>query len=803
SYNGGNSTTANRAASLLAFSNFVTAADIKGINVILDAPFNHTAYDCEISSQGLPLFAEAGLNTSGWSATDKIKDRDARFYSTKGATGIVYSAPANSASDIAPAPDRNDFGKWADVIDVFFGRYATLVTGDPIADVSRATVANEGDWITISDLQGGAGSNGAVTRAVWKYFARYVPYWLEKTGLPAGSSKEDQAYKGIDGLRADFGQGMPPQFWEYVINVARTHKWNFIFMTESLDGGAVTYRSNRHFDLLNENIVFPWQSATNTSGHQAIFETRRTSYGQGLVLLNNTSHDEAGYSDPWQAFIRYAVGSTVDGAPMIMYGQEIGTSATLSFDNYELNFGKLIPHFKKWNSMQPQWNAWGSNSFGVKNLMPAYSGAGLAREFSPALRSSGRWFLNPTGSNDPDQRIFAVAKYEEANASPANKDVVLAFVNLDRSNVAANNFAIPSGLGSLLGIQSGRTYNVRNIAAYLGPNNEYPNRRNSYLWPTARTGADILTNGIYVSLAAVPTNDATWATTPFEAQYLKLYDVSTPTLSFSPPSTGTYETTLTLSSSNNASAAVTYSLVGGNTNKVSLAGTQLTFNSGTGSVTVRATITETANYLGTSADATITFAKATGGITLGNLTQTEGFVTAVTATTAPLGMGTVITYNGSASVPSLPNTYSVLASLSDENYQGSNSGTLTIVAAGPSFVSSFPGVTATSDSDHDGVSALLEYTLGGSTNSNDIGLLPVLTSSGSILRLTAVVRTNDPTLIIGAEAVTNLTGTWSSVNISTNTSNQTGVSAGFQRREYDFDAGTNSRAFLRLRVTQP
>jgi len=36
---------------------------------------------------------------------------------------------------------------------------------------------------------------------------------------------------------------------------------DFVFMTESLDGGAVTYRSNRHFDILNENIVFPLQSA--------------------------------------------------------------------------------------------------------------------------------------------------------------------------------------------------------------------------------------------------------------------------------------------------------------------------------------------------------------------------------------------------------------------------------------------------------------------------------------------------------------------------------------------------------------
>ena len=122
--------------------------------------------------------------------------------------------------------------------------------------------------------------------------------------------------------------------------------------------------------------------------------------------------------------------------------------------------------------MQPQWSAWSSNTFGVRNLIPAYSGAGKAREFSPALRSSSRWFLNPNGSTTADPNIFAVAKYEQANASPATKDVVLAFVNLSRSNTSANTFGIPSSLGTLLGIKSGRTYNVRNIAAYLGPNNE-------------------------------------------------------------------------------------------------------------------------------------------------------------------------------------------------------------------------------------------------------------------------------------------------------------------------------------------
>jgi hypothetical protein len=587
-----------RTSSMTAFQTFVTNADTKGMNIILDAPFNHTAWDCEVSTQGLPLFYEAGLNTSGWNATDKIKDREVRFYSSNGGAGTAYSVPANSASDIATAPDRNDFGKWADVKDVFFGRYTTLVTGFPTADSSRATVALENDQMTWDDLKGAAGSNGAVTRAVWKYFARYVPYWLEKTGLPAGSSKADQAFKGIDGLRADFGQGMPSQFWEYVINVARTHKWSFVLMTESLDGGAVTYRSNRNFDILNENIVFPWQSATTTTNHRDIFETRRSSYGQALVLLNNTSHDEVGYSDPWEAFIRYAVGSTMDGAPMVMYGQEIGTSANGSFDKYEVNTAKSIPHFKAWNSMQPQWTAWAANTVGVKNLIPAYAGAGKAREFSPALRSSSRWFLNPSGTTTADSKIFAVAKYEEANASPATKDVVFGFVNLDRNTARQNTFGIPSGLGTLLGIKANRNYNVRNIAAYLGPNSEYPTRRDSLLWEAAgRTGASILADGIFIGMKSVPSTDGAWGTAPFEAQYLKLYDVTpppsvtgTPTISSSITANGT--TTVSWSAVTDPEGLTpTYRVTASNGSTVETTSTSVSFpglNPGTYTFTVTA-----------------------------------------------------------------------------------------------------------------------------------------------------------------------------------------------------------------------
>ena len=548
----------NFAAAMTAFQNFAAAADDKGVQLMLDFPFNHTSPDVALGQKGVEIFGGAG-NPGGWGANDLIRNRVPGFFSTDGGEGsAAYSAPAGSSSRIAVAPDRDDFGKWSDVRDVFFGRYAALVTGYPGADSSRATVRNEGDWMDW-------GSLGPVTRGVWHYFGDVLPYWIVRSGhrgfnsTPADGDATVRAAldsEGIDGLRKDFGQGLPPQCMEYIINRTHSVKWNFVFMSESLDGGEVTRRSSRHFTVLNENIVFPLQAATTTSGYRGVFDERRTSYGGSLVLLNNTSHDEAPYADSWQALIRYATCSTNDGAPMIMYGQEIGAGQIVNvpdypsgtwtmpqgaFDWYEQNFGKWIPNFKKWNSMQPQWNAWLANAVGTQFLYPVYSGIGKAREFSPALRSSNRWFLNrQAATNSPNEEIFAVAKYSEPNAPAARQDVVFAFVNLDRNFARSDTFHIPPALADLAGIGSGRSYRVRNIAAYLGRNNEHPDRRNDWLpgWP--RSGSDIRSNGIFVSLNPVPGTDGAWATAPYEAQFLKLYDVTQLPPAAAPPVSASY-----------------------------------------------------------------------------------------------------------------------------------------------------------------------------------------------------------------------------------------------------------------------
>ena len=544
-----NDTPAGRAQAMTEFQSFAASADAAGVDIMLDAPFNHTSYDCELAA-----FGQAFLGNSGTTAATEIRHTEARFY----ARADNYDMRAFSANSIALAPDRVDFGKFADTYEVYFGRYAALVSGSTLGYKSEA------DWFDYSIGSDNAAGDGnghfdSITQNVWRYFGSYIDFWLTQTGYPgnaAGASLDSTA--GIDALRADFGQGLPPQCWEYLINRARSRKWNFVFMAESLDGGEVTYRSGRHFDILNENIVFPLHGAQNTGDFRAIYDERRNLYGQALVLLNSSSHDEDHYQDPFEALIRYAANSTIDGVPLIFPGQELGLSGAVvpplldsqsgitpfGYDRYETNFGKPIPHFKKFNSLMPLWLKTTPGdptyNYGLAQLEAVFSGIGQARKFSSALRSSNRYFLN-LNDGGPHGQIFSVAKYQALNGAPNLSDIVLAFVNLDRNaspqTIGTNKFNVnidtdSNGVNDF-GIKPARRYNVKNIAAYLGVDST---RRDQFLIPGGILGSDLLGQGLYVALNAVPTTDSGWASAPYEAQYLKLYDV-TPPPAAGPPGT--------------------------------------------------------------------------------------------------------------------------------------------------------------------------------------------------------------------------------------------------------------------------
>ena len=306
--------------------------------------------------------------------------------------------------------------------------------------------------------------------------------------------------------------------------------------------------------------------------------------------------------------------------------------------------------------------------------------------------------------------------------------------------------------------------------------------------------------------------NSTVGTGSYQAQYLQLVDVSPPNLSFVPPQFMTFGTTNTLAATVTPASTVTYSLVSGDTNKVSLIGNQLVIDSGTGSVVVRATVAATPDRGGATADATITFQKASQIITFDPLSTSATKGEPGRTLVASSSSGLPVTFNsGNTSVASLVgntlyfndigSAVITASQAGNDNFLPANDVLQTYSIVAVSFDSLWSGQAANSDANGDGVVAMLEYAFGGSPGSNNLSVLPQVAWSNNTLSLTVLVRTNDTNLAVFPQASTSLgTNAWSSGGFSTNTSTN-GVPDGFIRCTYTYDASNNTRAFLRLAVT--
>ena len=626
----------NESNAMSEFQTFVQRLDSWGVGVMMDGTFNHSSPDA-IMGQGA---VDLGITVNG---TQQIRAFNTGWYAKEG----FPATPAATLAEIAIAPDRNDFGNWTDVREFFFGDYDALVKEKGTQNPNKSYPDNAYKLAFLLERDEFSGHTDT-TRQVWNYFAYYPIYWLEKSGHTSSTPK-NQSHIGIDGLRCDFAQGLPSQFWEYAINKTRARKWDFIFMAESLDGArevagskrhGVGYRSARHFDVLNENIVFYWRDtfygypanggvgtvkSPKTYDTWKAYDDRRNAFDNVTLLNNLTSHDEVfPHNDVWAIAYGYAQVGALDGIPMLMYGQEAGAQNSKTaygaseanfglidpvnmFAKYEANFGKNIPNFKVYNNMASIWN---NRTDDELKLQTFYGRVNKARLAAPALQSQNVYFLSKKQvGGGYDDNIFAVGKVLNVgqSAGTPGQSVVFAFVNNNyrvNSNVAASfdvNASASGGSGNYFGIQATRTYNLRDLLS---------DNPTANVWATNKTGSEILADGIYVGLP-----NTTAATGSYQAQYLQLVDVSAPSLSFAPPQFMTYGTTNILTSSTTPTSTVTYSLVSGDTAKVTLSGNQLIINSGTGSVVVRATVAATADRSGATADATITFQKASQTIT--------------------------------------------------------------------------------------------------------------------------------------------------------------------------------------------
>jgi hypothetical protein len=170
---------------------------------------------------------------------------------------------------------------------------------------------------------------------------------------------------------------------------------------------------------------------------------------------------------------------------------------------------------------------------------------------------------------------------------------------------------------------------------------------------------------------------------------------------------------------------------------------------------------------------TLTIGKATAPVTITNLSHGyNGGTKQATVTTDPAGLTTVVTYNGSATLPSARGDYTVLAVINDTNYEGEGTATLSIVQGtasislsglGPhTYAPSTPRVvTATTNPS---VSYSISY--GGSpsapTNAGSYNVVGTITdsnytgsTSGTLVinQATPVITWNDPATIYTSTAL--------------------------------------------------
>ena len=152
---------------------------------------------------------------------------------------------------------------------------------------------------------------------------------------------------------------------------------------------------------------------------------------------------------------------------------------------------------------------------------------------------------------------------------------------------------------------------------------------------------------------------------------------------------------------------------------------------GTGVVTIQADQAGNNNFNAAApVQQSFTVFKGQAFINLSNLIQIfDGTPKAVTATTTPPGLpGLTVTYNGSTTPPSAIGNYQIIASLSNPDFQSSNSlGTLSIIGFSPTNAQNAnPGSQNTAlvnpTGNNPGISANLNHTIGGVTATVTVGI---------------------------------------------------------------------------------
>jgi hypothetical protein len=219
-----------------------------------------------------------------------------------------------------------------------------------------------------------------------------------------------------------------------------------------------------------------------------------------------------------------------------------------------------------------------------------------------------------------------------------------------------------------------------------------------------------------------------------------------------------------------------------------------------------ATINEN-NYSG-SVSGTLVIAKISQTITFGldpataKVGDTARTLIATSSSTLPVSLASsdstvaTITSGNTLNIVGVGTTTITAKQAGNSNYEAATDVEVLLT------VSAAPGTTFASWSGNAAVTSDLvyKYAFGAADKSS---ALEKMTSSitPTTLSLTAVVRTDDPKLVITPKSVSSLSGTWSGTDpvISVvNAADQTGLGTGLVRKVYSVERGIDSKRFLKL-----
>ena len=206
--------------------------------------------------------------------------------------------------------------------------------------------------------------------------------------------------------------------------------------------------------------------------------------------------------------------------------------------------------------------------------------------------------------------------------------------------------------------------------------------------------------------------------------------------------------------------------------------------------TATATYSGDANHEGSNDSKSITITKATASIALGDLSQTySGAARIATATTSPNGLGGVtVTYNNSTTAPTAAGSYTVVASLNNQNYEAEDAtGTLTVGKAAPVMSATgnactYNGATCAGSGSATGVdntdlgAVTLIYTPGGSSAPTSAGSYTVVASIAETANHTA--GSSEPASVTIAKAMPTVSVSGGTFTYDGNTHPATGIAYG-------------------------